>query len=171
MQIFEAQLLIPPFLLTAVLTDVKFEKVPNILILFGYITGFFVRISEDGTWGVITFAEYALRTVLLLYLLFLIRALGAGDIKLLSALSTMVLPEEMNRILLTTFAIGATISAVRIIREGQALERLSRLKAFAGNCVTERKLLSYETIHAPESYLHFTICIFAGYLITCFLNL
>ncbi len=83
-------LMLLSFLTAGSLCDARDYKVPNTLIALGYITGAYINVASFGVKGIAFFLIKGLWPILLLYILFLARGLGAGDIKLFSVMSTMV---------------------------------------------------------------------------------
>lgn len=70
----------------AVWMDLKYASVDNGWILFSFIMGLVIQVMEKGPKGGIIFLTGAAVPVILLGILFVLRMLGAGDIKLLCAL-------------------------------------------------------------------------------------
>ena len=108
-------LVLGSLLLVASTWDVKTGKIPNHLIITGYILGFLsIWIRE----GVDRFWIYAIRAVwplLQLYGLFYIKAVGAGDIKLLSVISVFFTFDQMVDVMTFFFAFSAMASLIKII--------------------------------------------------------
>ena len=70
--------------------DAMNYKIPNELIILGYAAGLCLNIQNFQSIGVVFFIIKAVLPVLLLYLLYRAKGLGAGDIKLFSVMSTLV---------------------------------------------------------------------------------
>ena len=74
------------WLLTAgSITDLRYRKVDNLLSLAGFAAGMFLDISEGGFYGTIDALMAVIIVFAVLYPLFSIRLIGAGDIKFLMA--------------------------------------------------------------------------------------
>ena len=151
----------------AALCDAAKGKIPNTLILSGLLMGLYVCLMAEGIGGVVTFVWKALWPILVLFLLFLIRALGAGDIKLFSVISVFLSTRETAYVIAVSFLLGAFVSLLRMLRRRQTLYRVGLLMAYARSCVAAKRLRSYETVEESESYLHFAVCIFAAYVFVC----
>lgn len=125
-------------LAAAVFFDLKTTKVPNPLIIAGYITGALLRIRapEDA----LQCLADILWPIIILYPLFLMRGLGAGDIKLFSVLSILYPFSILIQIMILSLYVGAGLIISRKI-----YERLS-----------ER---SY------KNFIHYTLCILIAYCI------
>lgn len=68
----------------AVVMDIQSFRISNRLIVSGFVSGLFLQVLEAGVKGLGVFILNVSIPIILFYLLFLIRALGAGDIKLFS---------------------------------------------------------------------------------------
>lgn len=102
-------------LVCAVYTDMTQTRISNRLIVLGVLLGFFFRIMTEGHMGVLFFVVNISIPVILLYLLFQMRALGAGDIKLFSMLGTFLSTEQLLRLMGLAFCIGALLGICKII--------------------------------------------------------
>ena len=102
-------------LLIAVYTDMKKTIISNRLIVAGLLIGFLFRISEKGCMGVFFFLVNISIPVILLYLLFQMHALGAGDIKLFSMLGAFISTEQLLKLMVLAFCIGALMGICKII--------------------------------------------------------
>ena len=112
----------------AVITDLRTDKIPNVLTVAGIITGALIRILLRGPGEAVTVFVDVTAAFAVTFILFLIKALRGGDGKLLCALSAMLgLPA------------------------GGMILMFSLIFAAAGGCIkmifTKRKLLSKTMIH------------------------
>ena len=99
----------------AVYTDLTQTRIRNRLIILGLFAGFIYRIVIEGSLGVFFFFFNISIPVLLLNLLFQMRALGAGDIKLFSMLGAFLSTEQLLKIMVTAFVIGAVFGIFKIV--------------------------------------------------------
>ena len=79
----------------AVWMDLRDASVDNGWILFSFIMGLVIQVMEKGPKGGIIFLTGAAVPVILLGILFVLRMLGAGDIKLLCALGGIMGPRTI----------------------------------------------------------------------------
>ena len=89
-------------------------RISNRLIASGLVIGFFFRIATEGMIGVFFYLVNILIPVIFLYLLFQMRALGAGDIKLFSMLGAYISTERLLRLMVLAFVIGAVLGICKI---------------------------------------------------------
>ncbi|WP_068545743.1 prepilin peptidase [Thalassotalea crassostreae] len=78
------------FFLVALIWDLKFHKIPNKLCIVILFTGLGLQLFYHGIWnGLLNFTIGLTVAFSCLFPLFLIKALGGGDVKLMMALGTM----------------------------------------------------------------------------------
>ncbi|MBQ7505708.1 MAG: prepilin peptidase [Lachnospiraceae bacterium] len=106
-------------LVFAVWMDLNSFRISNRLILLGLLLGLSLRIALEGWFGIVIFLGHILLPVLLLYLLYRIGALGAGDIKLISMMSGFLHLSDTAEIVLYSFFIGALIGVPKLLAEGR----------------------------------------------------
>ena len=103
------------FLLHAVYTDMTQTRISNRLIVLGLFIAFLFRIGREGSIGVLFFVINIMIPVILLYLLFQMRALGSGDIKLFSMLGAFISTEQLIKVMVWAFVIGAVFGMVKMV--------------------------------------------------------
>ena len=119
------ELLLGLILIPAVRADVSSEKIPNQWILAGWGMGILYQIFSTGISGVFSGLLGALFPILILFLFFMLRVLGAGDIKLLSAVGTFYGVFPMTRVLLLVFVAGAVLSMFHMMKNRIFRKRFS----------------------------------------------
>ena len=103
------------FLLYAVYTDMTQTRISNRLIVLGLLTGFLFCIVGEESAGVFIFLINIFIPVVLLYLLFQMRALGAGDIKLFSMLGAFISTKELLKVMVLAFVVGSMLGIFKIL--------------------------------------------------------
>lgn len=129
-------------LIIAVWSDIRTTKISNRLILVGLTAGLFFRIWGSGWTGIFTYLVNISIPVILLYLLFLKRALGAGDIKLFSVIGGFLGTIQLVQIIGVSFLAGGMLSLLKII------QLILQKKWHCGN----------------KHFIHFSIAILIAYL-------
>lgn len=107
----------------ASLFDARSYRIPNSLILLGYTASFMMAVFEHGSQGISIFIISALWPILLLYLLYLLGALGAGDIKLFSVMATMVGVRMTLRTICLSIILGGIAAIIICLYERQIVKR------------------------------------------------
>lgn len=113
-------------LTAAVITDLRSNKIPNLLIVFGMIIGIVTTNHLFESISVFVFC------ILIFFPAFKIRALGAGDIKCIAMMSFYLSRQELLWTLFYSFLIAAVYSIGKILyyRSFQVRKRKVRLAFF-----------------------------------------
>lgn len=106
--------------------DYRRRKIPNALLLVMFLYGFGQQIMEEGGGG-IGFIVRCVSILLLLYPLFQIGAIGAGDVKLYGICGGYLPSEKFLFFFFVSLLIAAMISLLKMIYEGNMIERIRYL--------------------------------------------
>lgn len=145
----------------AVGMDLKTMRISNRLILVGIGLALVQRWLCEGIAGVFTGIFLISFPVIVLYLLFLVGALGAGDIKLFSLIGGFVNLKELTGCMLFAFLFGAGFSFLKMLFSNTLLSSLKSV----GNyilllCKGERS--AYITPNGEKGKIHFSVAIGLG---------
>ncbi|MDY3871784.1 MAG: prepilin peptidase [Roseburia lenta] len=155
------------FSCAAVCTDLKTTRVPNGLIILGILAGVMLSLMGIRSGGVVLFLIRLIWPVALLYPIYLIRGLGAGDIKCFAALSVILGSRLALSVIIYSLIIGAVIGLCRWILRGQLKGRMYGMYAGLCQVLLYKQNSAYFTERGEK--LHFTICIFFA-LVGCLLR-
>lgn len=152
-------------LTVAAVGDVRTGRISNWLILSGLGMGLSYHIWCEGPIGIIAFCVHAGVPVVLLFFLFLMRALGAGDIKLFSMISSIYSFREWCLCLAAAFVIGALWALVRMVRLHNLNRRLLGFFLYIRTLFSERSFFAYPFgAKEKDNTLPFSVAILLGYL-------
>ena len=108
--------------------DLRQRRVPNWLVLAGLILGIAMNtflFETDGLWSALKGAGLAL----LIYVpLFALRAMGAGDAKLMAAIGAITGPLNWLGIMVLTALFGGVLAIALVIGKGRVHHTLQNLK-------------------------------------------
>lgn len=110
------------FVIAAVITDIRFRKISNRLIIIGLGTALIRRLLLEGSAGLLTGVIQISLPVILLYLLFYTGVLGAGDIKLFSLIGGYIQLNELAICVVAAFVIGGIWSFFLLLSKGFRLK-------------------------------------------------
>lgn len=114
-----AQILLGILVLVAAGYDIRYRRIPNWLVLTGIVTGFAWNLYASG-WSGLGHAAAGLGLGFALYFpLYLLRARGAGDVKLLAAVGALVGPGNCFWVFLLTAILGGVIAMVVLLLHGR----------------------------------------------------
>jgi prepilin peptidase CpaA len=125
--------------LTAAAYDWKYRIVPNWLTLAGVIAGLTINTllsGRSGSWLAISGAGFALLVYLPLYAL---RAMGAGDVKLMAAVGALMGPFIWWSIFIYTVLIGGAAALVAIIAGGRFRQTLRNIGTILTSLVRAKR--------------------------------
>jgi prepilin peptidase CpaA len=112
-------------------SDLRTRRIPNWLTLSGLILGFGLNtLFLQG--GGLKLAATGFGFAVLIYLpLYLIRAMGAGDVKFMAAIAALIGPENWLSVFLTTAILGGIASLCLIATRNRLQMTLSNLSTIA----------------------------------------
>lgn len=111
-------------LLTAAYRDIRERKIPNWLIIIGLLGICIFRYAERGVHGILDGIISGGLVIILFFPLFLIRALGAGDIKLFSMVAFMH-GSYQAFVVCTVWLLSAGIFCLyRLLKNGRLYRRI-----------------------------------------------
>lgn len=140
-------------------SDLKCRKISNKQIIVGYVLGGTLLIIQFGARAVPIMMIRVMWPVAVLYILFYIKALGAGDIKIFSVVSLFFEFDKMLWIIELSFIYGAIICGRKIFIKKQFFRRISFFISYIIECFSHKKVLKYRAINSEDSYIAFSICI------------
>lgn len=101
--------LVSALFMRAIYTDLKNQKIENKLIGIGLVMGLGCSYISGGKWGLMESIKMVCIIIIALFFLFVIKGLGAGDIKLLGVISAFF-PGEIVTIIVLAFFAGAVFA-------------------------------------------------------------
>ncbi len=128
---------------SAVVTDFRERRISNRLMALGLVIGLILRILGEGGIGIVHFLVNISIPVILLFLLFQLRALGAGDIKLFSVVGGFLELRQLFAVMIVAFIAASVIGLGKLL-----YHRLSAKKK-DGN----------------RTLIHFSLAILIGYVV------
>lgn len=150
--------------MTAVVLDFRCYKISNRLILVGYILAFVLRFAQGGVQQILYVLWNISIPVIFLYLFYLMRVIGAGDVKLFSMIGGFVSFKEIGLCMLFSFVIGAVFSLAKMVHTGIFYQGLMDGGSyFWGLMSGERKPYTVKAM-TENHVIHFSLAILLGML-------
>ncbi len=122
----------------AAIMDLRQHRIPNWLTYPGIVLGFGCRGALLGWKGLASALAGCLLAGGVMFLFFMVRAMGAGDVKIMAAIGAFVGPENAVAVLLATAICGGVLAIVyalyrkRMISTLKNLGSVLRFHAWAG---------------------------------------
>lgn len=148
----------------AVYFDLRYGKIPNALIIVGIIFAVIKIILNYNDRGILLDCILGfIFPITVLFILFRIRVLGAGDVKLIAVIGFTLGLAAIQRIMIYSFYIAGIYSIVILIIYKDAYQRLKRLFRYFSNCVKTGHISSYSIYNSVSAkQLYYSIAILGG---------
>lgn len=111
----------------AAIYDIQFRRIPNWLVLTGLVFSFIIHVTFNELYG-FKFWGYGMLTGFGLFLpLYAMRAMGAGDVKLMAMVGSFLDAGSAIGVVLTTLVVGGVLSIVVALRNGVLRQAISNI--------------------------------------------
>lgn len=122
----------------AAITDLRTRTIPNWLVLAGLIAGFALNIRWRGAEGIL-FALAGMGMALLIYLpLYLLRAMGGGDVKLMAAAGAITGYQNWFVLFILASIIGGVVALCVVVFRGILWKTVSNVGHIAAQMLRLR---------------------------------
>lgn len=146
--------------------DIRTTKISNRLIGLGLFSGYIRNLADYGWDGSIYFLIQISLPVLIFYLLFLMHALGAGDIKLFSVIGSCIGLTGLTKVIIYSFLSGAVLSCFILIRNKNLYSRFSYFSVYVRTALLTKSIPDYDyQSDGKRNFIHFSIAILIGYYV------
>lgn len=155
----------------AVWMDLRTRRIANEWIITAWIAGLVTQLIRYGAAGVSIFLFGMLFPILALFILFYFHMLGAGDIKLLSAIGGFLGVPAILKCMIVSFLSGAVLSIGIFLVCGNLPQRLTKFFNYFQTYFNKRK---YQQEVEPVPYydgkwgmecIHFSVPVLMGVLL------
>lgn len=131
----------------AIFMDWRYYKIPNTCILAGMTAGLIMAYRSQSVTGLLETFSAAAVVFLVFYPLYLLGALGAGDVKLFMMMGcyrSYMETDGLIHYMLVTMLIAAAVSAVKMILYAESRERLFYLGRYLRKVAVTGAIDSYQ---------------------------
>lgn len=158
--------------LLALISDIKTYKIKNILVFSFVILGLLTNLLTGGVEGLLS-SLLGMIAPLVLLVLYMLRMLGAADIKLFSAIGSVMGVKFVLYTMTYSFLGGGVIALGVLIVRRNGRQRLSYLLQYIKSCILSRSLLPYTDFEdkSDGAKLRFAYAIVCGTLIELFIRI
>jgi prepilin peptidase CpaA len=118
------QMCVAVLVLIAAAMDIRWRKIPNWLSLSGVCAGLLLHGVTGGAAGLATSLEGMLLGFGAYLALYCLRAMGAGDVKLMAAVGAIVGPANWVSVFVATAMAGGVFSFALIVAKGRVKQTL-----------------------------------------------
>ncbi|MFN2452775.1 MAG: prepilin peptidase [Pyrinomonadaceae bacterium] len=125
--------LLVPLAIIITYYDVRYRRIPNVFVLATLISGFAINLAYAGTSGLWTSLGGCALAFVLMFMLHLFGAMGAGDVKLFAAIGALTGAQMVLPTFVVVALTGGVLAVCATLRAGAFVQTLHRvLQIFAG---------------------------------------
>lgn len=126
-------LLLVPLAVGVIYYDVRFRRIPNVLVLAALVAGLAINISFRGAPGALSSLAGLAVAFVPMFLMHVFGAMGAGDVKLFAAVGAVVGIGLVPMTFVVVVMLGALLAVYSMIRSGSVLSTMHGvLRIFVG---------------------------------------
>ena len=126
-------ILLIPMAMFIIYYDIRYRRIPNVLVLSLLIGGLTINISFGGFNGALTSVEGFALAFLPMFLIHVFGAMGAGDVKLFGAVGSVIGVSMVPMTFVVIVMLGAVLAIYTMLRSGTMFSTLHGvLRIFVG---------------------------------------
>ena len=151
--------------------DYKHDRIPNGIIMFGTAIGLLFHFGENAWQGILSAGVVILISFCILYPLFRIGGIGAGDVKLLLMTGSYFSADVQLHIMMFSFIFGAFLSIEKMISEDNFKERMQYLFSYmmdvlhTGQWKLYGENLNTDSHEYKSNKIHFALPVFLSVML------
>ena len=151
-------------LFLALLSDLRTYKIKNSITYAFMFVGLTANATMKGFEGIIFSLNGIMLPAVCLLILYIMKIIGAGDVKLLSAIGAIMGAGFAFHASVFSFLCGGVIASVIMLRRHNGAERFRYLILYIKNCLLSGLLLQYADFKDKQAggRFHFSIAVAAG---------
>lgn len=145
-----------------VYTDLRYYRIYNKVLLIGLLSGCLYNVITEGLFLAMKGLIGLLIPFFLLFPFFCLRAIGAGDIKLLCVIAQFLTPKQTITFLIVSFMAGGVLSICKMILEKNGKDRIKTFFFYLKKCFQTKKIDKYQSEwkaskEQKKAVIHFSI--------------
>lgn len=126
-------LLLAPLAIFVIYFDVRYRRIPNVLVLATLVAGISINIAFSGLTGMVSSLEGLALAFFPMLLMHIFGAMGAGDVKLFGAVGAVLGVSQVPLAFVVVVMLGAVLAVYTMLRAGTVLSTLHGvLRIFVG---------------------------------------
>lgn len=127
------QLFLVPLAVLVIYYDVRYRRIPNVFVLATLIAGLILNLALDGLSGGLNSLGGCVFAFILMFMLHVFGAMGAGDVKLFAAIGSVIGAQLVLPTFVVVVITGGILALVSVLRSGVFRTTMHRvLQIFVG---------------------------------------
>ena len=140
------------FLSLAAGQDIRSGKISNRLIVLGMVFGGCLQVLQHHAEGIYFFLRNISVPIILFYLLFQMRVLGAGDIKLFSMMASLLTIWEFVRCMAFSFLAAGAAGVLYLAADKNRRQRVLHAVTYLLGMLRTGKIVPYQPLYEAETF-------------------
>lgn len=154
--------------LVAVFMDLRCYRIPNLCIVVGSIAGFVVTYAAYSVTGVLNAVWQTILIFIFLYPFYLMRGLGAGDVKLIMMMGCYLQGQQLFEYVFVTMLIAGALSGIKMLCRKESRQRLFYLGRYIRKIAVTGTIDEYEIDNSKSAnVIRLSIPAFLSFVIMC----
>ncbi|PQQ67063.1 prepilin peptidase [Acetivibrio saccincola] len=154
-------------LILSVYFDYKYLKIKNFIVYPAMLAGFLINLIMSGTGGLKDSFLGIIVPFITLFLFYALRFLGAGDVKLFSAIAAIMGIRFVIYCMAYSFLFGGFLALLIMIKRKNFFERFKKLLLYLRDLFIFMKLEKYQEFDGEKSgFFRFSYAVSGGVAIT-----
>lgn len=149
--------------------DVRYRRIPNLLVIITLIGGLVLNLALGGYQGLFSSLAGCVVAFLLMLLLHFFGALGPGDVKLFASIGSVIGIDLVTRTFLVVVLTGGILALISIIRWGTFRESMQRVFYILAGFLPGWKIPRFEVPSDKRRTIPYGLAIVYGSLISLLL--
>lgn len=160
-------------LILSLFTDTKNYKIKNSIILFFAIAGFTLNCIQSGFTGIINWFIGLAVPMIVLFVLFALRMLGAGDIKLIAVIGGLLGLDFLIKSSLYILMIAGVMALIKMMINRNLVIRFRHFFDYIHNIIINKQIGIYDEINTKDRshVIRLSYAIGAGTIYQMFIDL
>lgn len=143
------EILLLGLVIVAAISDLASRRIPNVLIAAGLVASLIMQTLSPAGLGGVTWLLGMLAGLALLLPVYLLRGMGAGDVKLMATIGAFVGPFIVLKISLATFLIGGIWSLAVVLFKGKWREVWFNMRTLLQPALVRTEEITVEKARMP----------------------
>ena len=111
-------ILLVPLAIVIIYYDVRYRRIPNAFVLAALVSGLTINIIFGGIHGALSSIGGCVLAFILFFILHVFGAMGAGDVKLFSAIGAVTGVQLVLPTFLVVILVGGLLAVISVLRAG-----------------------------------------------------
>jgi len=150
------------FLLLVLISDIKTRKIKNIIVFPFMAIGILISLNENGIAGFLGSFLGIILPILVMFPLFILRMIGAGDVKCFCSIGAIMSAEFVISSMVYSFITGGVLALIIMAVNKNIVQRFKHFIDYLKSCFLTFSLFQYDNLNTSDGAFRFSFAIALG---------